>query len=102
MRTIPNILTFGVPIREYPFSFVFRQFAMSDKKRRRPAEPVPKRKKRKVLDEDGNEVKQVPITQEMAREADDTIVAPDDHEVRSNLFPFLPLDDRLTKRTKGF
>jgi len=60
---------------------VFRQFAMSDKKRRRPAEPVPKRKKRKVLDEDGNEVKQVPITQEMAREADDTIVAPDDHEV---------------------
>jgi len=53
-------------------------------KRRRVSDvrsPFPKRKKRKEVAEDGTEVKQIPRTQDNTREADETIVAPDDHEV---------------------
>lgn len=51
-------------------------------KRRRDSNlPTPKRKKQKKLLPDGTEEKQIPRTQENTREADDTIVEPDDHEV---------------------
>lgn len=53
-------------------------------KRRRDSNlPTPKRKKQKKLLPDGTEEKQIPRTQENTREADDTIVEPDDHEVSS-------------------
>jgi hypothetical protein len=51
-------------------------------KRRRPAGAGrPQRKKRKIIGEDGKELKPVPITQDNAREADETVVDPGDSEV---------------------